>query len=88
MTEDTDTVEVEIPSELRERVDECVEERGFQDSEHFILTAVRDAVMAESDLTDEAREQIREAREAYDEGEVISLEEAMDELGLEDSDSS
>lgn len=54
------------------------------DTVDFIVAAVRDAVMAESDLTDEKREQIREAREVYDEGEAISLEKATDELGLEE----
>lgn len=70
-----------FPEELLDQAEKCAEERNFRDLEHFVNKAVRDAVNAEDPFTEEeVREEIREAREAYEEGDSVSLEEVMEEL--------
>jgi metal-responsive CopG/Arc/MetJ family transcriptional regulator len=80
MSQDTTTIEIEIPTELRDKMDECADERGFRNRNHFVQKAIRDAVNAESDLTEEARKQVQKAREAYDEENGISIDEAWEKL--------
>lgn len=77
-----DTVEVEISESLVEEAEECAEERGFRDLQDFVEGAILDAINAESDLTEEAREEIEEVRGVYEEGEEdpLSLEEVFEEL--------
>lgn len=77
-----ETIEIQVPKNLLNEADECVEERGFANIEHFIVKAIRDAVNAEDPFTEEARERIRQARE---DDNWISLEEVKEEIEEEHS---
>lgn len=72
------TIEIDIPKDLLDKADECAEDRGFDGIEDFVTKAIRDAVNADDPFTEEAREEIRKARES-DEG-WISLEEVKQEI--------
>lgn len=77
-----ETIRIEVPEDLIQDADECAKERGFDGREDFVVNAIRDAVNAEDPFTEEARKQINKAREIDSSG--ISLEEAKEELGIED----
>lgn len=77
-----ETIEIQVPKNLLNEADECVEERGFANIEHFIVKAIRDAVNAEDPFTEEVREKIRQARE---DDNWISLEEVKEEIEEEHS---
>lgn len=77
-----ETIEIQVPKNLLNEADECVEERGFANIEHFIVKAIRDAVNAEDLFTEEVREKIRQARE---DDNWISLEEVKEEIEEEHS---
>jgi metal-responsive CopG/Arc/MetJ family transcriptional regulator len=83
MSQETEEVKIEVPKDLVHSLDECVDERGFNDRSRFILEAIRDAVNAEDPFTEEAREQIREAREEYENGDTIPIEELMEKADIE-----
>lgn len=71
------TIDIQVPENLLNEADDCAEERGFDDLEHFIVKAIRDAVNTEDPFTPETREKIREAREDDD---WVSLEELKEEI--------
>lgn len=74
-------IELDIHEELLEEAKECAEKRDFENLEHFVNSSIRDAVRAEDPYTEQARQQISEAREAYKNGEAVSFGKLIDEVG-------
>lgn len=76
-------VTVRMPSELIENIDECYDNWGFESRSAFIRQAIVDAVVAEDQLTEEARKGIQRARERFENEGGEDIEPVFEELGLE-----
>lgn len=80
MGQDTEPIKFEIPVDLKDEMEECAEARGFNGRNHFIRKAIRDAVNAEDPFTEEAREEIRKARQESENNESIPLSDIKEEI--------
>lgn len=77
------TVNVRMAEELVHQVDETIEDRGFSNRSEFIRSAVRDALQKENPYTQQAREEIQEAREAYKQNENDNIDSLLEGVGLD-----
>lgn len=77
------TVNVRMAEELVQQVDQVLEDRGFSNRSEFIRSAVRDALQEENPYTQQAREDIQEAREAYKQDETDNIDTLLEGVGLD-----
>jgi Arc/MetJ-type ribon-helix-helix transcriptional regulator len=83
--EETTKIDVRVPTELVEQIDEEYAERGYTSRSE----AIRDALRAWADppvrLSEEILKDLAVSREQRERGETRSLDEAHERLGLDDT---
>lgn len=80
---DTEIINVRVPSSMVKQMDEAVEERFFSNRSEFIRAAIRDALTPTVKLSQEAREALEEGLKDIEEGRTHSHEEVKEKLGIE-----
>lgn len=83
MSRTNQTVNVRMSEELVQQVDETLGDRGFSNRSEFIRSAVRDALQKENPYTQQAREEMEEAREAYEQNENDDIDSLLEGAGLD-----
>lgn len=83
-TEEMEKINVRVPRQLLEAIDECWEERGYTSRSEAIRDALRDWVTPSVTLSEETLEDLAESREQAGRGETVSAEEARERLDLDD----
>lgn len=69
---DTKLLNVRVPEQVLEQLDETYEERGFTSRSEFVRKAIRDAMRAESVFTEETRDDAAGADETLDHDEALA----------------
>jgi len=80
----TTKIDVRVPVELLETIDEEYERRGYTSRSEAIRDALRDWVNPSTGLSDEFVEALATSREQRERGETVSADEARERLGLDD----
>jgi Arc/MetJ-type ribon-helix-helix transcriptional regulator len=77
---------VNLPEGLKERLDERMERKDYQNLSEFIRGAIREKLQKETQLHPEEVQRIMNVRERERKGEQewLSLEEVKEELGIEE----
>lgn len=77
---------VNLPEGLKERLDERMERKDYQNLSEFIREAIREKLQKETRLHPEEVQRIMNVRERERKGEQewLSLEEVKEELGMEE----
>ena len=77
---------VNLPEGLKERLDERMERKDYQNLSEFIREAIREKLQKETRLHPEEVQRIMNVRERERKGEQewLSLEEVKEELGIEE----
>jgi metal-responsive CopG/Arc/MetJ family transcriptional regulator len=68
-------VNIRVPEQLLEEVDEVYEKRGYSNRSEFIRNAIRDALNPPIRLSDKALEEIEESKEELRKGEYVGADE-------------
>ena len=77
-------INVRVPSQLLEQIDQVWAERGYSNKSEFIRDALRDAVSPQVQLSEEALRHLAESREQRDADETVSHENLKEQLNLDD----
>ena len=72
---DTEKIDVRVPVQLLQRIDEEYERRGYTSRSEAIRDALRDWVNPPVELSEETLEDLEESRNQAERGETHSLEE-------------
>ncbi len=75
-----ETIELNLTKEESKQIDMYVKEAGYSSRSEFIKEVIR--YITEPELSDEILKEISIAREEKKRGEVFSLEEVKNQLGL------
>jgi len=71
--EDADPqMNVRVPAELLNKVDDVLEDRGFTSRSEFVRTAIRDALNPRPKLSEETLKQIEESKTELEDGEYVT----------------
>lgn len=73
-------ITIDVSDHIVDQIDDCYEERGFDSRQDFIRKAILDAINADNPYTEDAWEEIKNARESTG---WNSLEEVLEESDLE-----
>ena len=79
----SDNSDVEIPSQLVERVRQNCEDYGFPTAEEFIEYAIKDLLAEGPEVSDEHIQDLLESRRQVNRGETHSMEQVMEEISTE-----
>lgn len=82
--EDTEKIDVRVPSHLVRKIDAEYERRGYTSRSEAIRDALRTWVDPPVKLSDEILEDLAVSLEQRDRGETVTAEEARRRLGLND----
>jgi len=92
MSADTDAgedrmtkIDVRVPVDLLETIDEEYERRGYTSRSEAIRDALRDWTNPSVELSDEILANLEASREQRERGETVSATEARERLGLDDA---
>lgn len=81
--EGTEKIDVRVPAQLLRRIDEEFERRGYTSRSEAIRDALRDWVNPSVTLSEETLADLAESREQAEQGETISLDDALDKYDVE-----
>lgn len=82
--EGTRKIDVRVPTDLLEQIDDEYKQRGYTTRSEAIRDALRDWVNPSVTLSEETLADLRESREQAEQGETVSADEARERLGLDD----
>lgn len=82
--EGTEKINVRVPSQLLQEIDETYERRGYTSRSEAIRDALRAWVDPPVRLSDEVLDDLAASRQELQRGETVSAEEARERLGLDD----
>lgn len=77
-------IDVRVPAEILEGIDEEYSRRGYASRSEAIRDALRDWLNPSPALTDEILDALAESREEQDHGKRVPAAEARERLGLDD----
>ncbi len=83
-SEGTEKIDVRVPVQLLQRIDEEYERRGYTSRSEAIRDALRDWVDPAVTLSEETLDDLAASRKQAERGETVSAEEARERLGLDD----
>jgi len=76
-------IDVRVPAQLSEAIDEAYEERGYASRSEAIRDALRDWVDPSMKLSEEMLEALETSREQREHGETRSLDEVVETYDVE-----
>lgn len=82
--DDTEKINVRVPSVLLQMIDEEYERRGYGSRSEAIRDALRDWVEPSVTLSDEVLEALAVSREQRDNGETVGAAAVRERLGLDE----
>lgn len=82
-TDGTTKINVRVPTELLEGIDETYEKRGYTSRSEAIRDALRDWLENPAPLSDEIVEALQTSRKQAERGETHTLEEVADRFDVE-----
>jgi len=80
---ETTKIDVRVPTELVEQIDDEYHQRGYTSRSEAIRDALRAWVDPPVRLSDEALDDLAVSREQRDAGETVPLDDVMDKYGVE-----
>ncbi|SFT10165.1 ribbon-helix-helix domain-containing protein [Halostagnicola kamekurae] len=79
----TTKIDVRVPTQLLEGIDEEYERRGYTSRSEAIRDALRDWLNPSVELSDDVLEDLHESRKQRERGETHSLEDVMDKYDVD-----
>ena len=80
---ETTKIDVRVPTELVEQIDDEYHQRGYTSRSEAIRDALRAWVDPPVRLSDEALEDLATSRKQREEGDTVPLDDVMDKYGVE-----
>jgi len=80
---ETTKIDVRVPTELVEQIDDEYHQRGYTSRSEAIRDALRAWVDPPVRLSDEALDDLATSRKQREEGETVPLDDVMDKYGVE-----
>lgn len=81
--DDTTKIDVRVPTELLEQIDEEYAERGYTSRSEAIRDALRDWLNPSVTLSEETLEALKTSREQAERGETRSLDDVAEEYDVD-----
>lgn len=81
--DETTKIDVRVPTQLLDRIDELYEERGYSSRSEAIRDALRDWVDPPICLSEEVLDDLKVSREQRGRGETRSLEDVLEEADVD-----
>lgn len=80
---DHPTLNVRVPADLKAQVDNTYDRRGFSNRSEFIRSAIRDALDAPRDLSQDAQDDIETSRKQFETGDTASFEDVLEDADVD-----
>ena len=80
---ETTKIDVRVPTELVEQIDDEYHQRGYTSRSEAIRDALRAWIDPPVRLSDEALDDLATSRKQREEGETVPLDDVMDKYGVE-----